>query len=779
MAAQISQWHDAVPAVRGCVLAHRKELVEQNHAKLESYFTDCPIGIFSAGLGRRDYDAQILFASIDSIFKKSGEFPAFDFIFVDECFPAGTPIAMVSGDWKSIEDVITGDAVLNATGRGVVTETSHTITTELVTVRLSNGRSFRCTKRHPVFTSSGWKNAGDLEQWERVACVQDMPGLWRNLRSLEEDGRREDRCTVQGKSLQEALVLQRLLREESGEPNARPGGEGKDAAVAPANWAQAERERRQRQRDDRPATGTDELSVVGAGMDTGTCRANANEALGRLSVPLQDRPRESTQDASNRGGREFALREEATIGREEGGSSGWARVESVASEQLESPLVVYNFGVSGHPSYFANDVLVHNCHRIPPSGDGKYRQFIQGCQAINPKLRVVGWTATPFRMGCGPICHKDHILHEVCYSAGITELIGDGFLSQLRTKVSPIKADLSGVKRNSGGDYVVKQLSAAACKGDLVAAAVARALELLAIKKRKSAIFFCIDVEHCRKVSAELARHGIDAPAITGKTKIVERDRITANFKAKRLNAVCCVNVLTEGFDAPHIDAIILLRSTLSPGLFAQMVGRGLRIDPGKDYCLVLDFAGCIDEHGPIDLLGQHDKVVLAVCPECEEAFSRAARKCPECGWAIPKIKVEQLEREEAERRMHAANPSGRSILSNVPEVFAVDSIILSVHQKSGSPNSLKVRYRCGLRFFTEWICLEHMNYARAKASKWWTARFGLSGKLPTVADAVNDMFLPQRLTDWTKTVTVQREGKYFRVIDYNAAIEKEEKDAT
>ncbi|MFA5186722.1 MAG: DEAD/DEAH box helicase family protein, partial [Patescibacteria group bacterium] len=80
-------------------------------------------------------------------------------------------------------------------------------------------------------------------------------------------------------------------------------------------------------------------------------------------------------------------------------------------------------------------IMVDEAHRIPPHGEGKYRTFIQGCKKFNPLLRVVGWTATPFRMGCGQICHRDHILNEICYEASVVSLIQDGYLCKLRSTV--------------------------------------------------------------------------------------------------------------------------------------------------------------------------------------------------------------------------------------------------------------------------------------------------------------------------------------------------------
>lgn len=426
-------------------------------------------------------------------------------------------------------------------------------------------------------------------------------------------------------------------------------------------------------------------------------------------------------------------------------------------------------------------IFVDEAHRIPPSGEGKYLTFITECKKYNQDLRVVGWTATPFRMGCGPICHKDHVLQEICYEAKVTDLIEQGFLSNLRSKVSTTKPDLSEVKRNHGGDYVVKSLSEAANKTGLVSMAVKEAFCIMWAENRKSAIFFCVDVEHCKRVSEELAKWNVQAPYIIGMMAKKRRDKIVRDFKAKRLKAICCVNVLTEGFDAPHIDCIVLLRPTLSAGLFSQMVGRGLRIEKGKKDCIVLDFAGCIEEHGPVDLLGTGLKTIEAVCPKCRESFSRAVRKCPACGWVIPKQEMDRMEAEEKERRMHATTSSKKSILSSRPETHTVDAVTISRHVKIGSPDSLRVQYRCGFAQYREWICLDHEGYPGKKAQEWWYERFGNIttvkygvAYIPTVNNALSNLLLTQTVLDYTKTITVRKNGKFKEIVAYNSPIAKE-----
>ena len=416
-------------------------------------------------------------------------------------------------------------------------------------------------------------------------------------------------------------------------------------------------------------------------------------------------------------------------------------------------------------------LFIDEAHRIPPAGEGKYRTFIKGCQKFNTALRAIGWTATPYRMVGGAICHKDHLLTNLVYETKITELINDGYLCKLRSKVGAVQPELTEVRRNSGGDYILNSLSAATNKADIVQSAVAEAARIIKEEHRKAIVFFCVNIEHCKRVSGELRKHGIYAPYLTGKTKQQDRDRLIRDFKAGRLQAVCSINILTEGYNAPHIDCIVLLRPTLSPGLFSQMVGRGLRPYPNKRDCLILDFAGCIDEHGPIDLLGDGQRVVTATCSQCRESFSRATRKCPQCGWEIPTQEVERLEAVERERRMHGDKASGESILSDELKILKVDTVYVSRHRKPDSPDSIRVQYRCGMGVYREWICLDHEGYAGRKAQAWWRERFGAAGtasKIMTVEDALGNLFLTQTILEYTKTITVKRAGKFLEIIAYN-----------
>jgi DNA repair protein RadD len=407
-------------------------------------------------------------------------------------------------------------------------------------------------------------------------------------------------------------------------------------------------------------------------------------------------------------------------------------------------------------------VFVDEAHRIPARAEGKYRRFIEEAKLNNKGLRVVGMTATPYRMGVGDICHENHVLQEICYEANVRGLIDQGYLCRLRSKVGQHTPDVSRVHKR-GGEYIPKELQAAVDHGGIVADAVSELVRIIRVEERQAVIVFCVGVEHCKHVSREFARHGIQAPALTGGTHVTVRDRICRDFKRGSLNVLCNVNVLTEGFDATRLDCIALLRPTESKGLYVQMVGRGLRIDERKEDCLVLDFAGCIERHGPIDAIDAGANSI-EVCPECQEAFSRAVRRCPACGWCIPKEKVEAAAAAESERKLHGRKAATHSILSGEPETYEVTIVTVTKHLKADKPDSLKIAYRCGLRTFNEWICLDHEGYAGSKAAGWWRRRFGSKADVPSVSEALQNMFLSQQLTEITRSIQVRKDGRYWKI---------------
>lgn len=412
-------------------------------------------------------------------------------------------------------------------------------------------------------------------------------------------------------------------------------------------------------------------------------------------------------------------------------------------------------------------IVVDEAHRIPVRGEGKYRKFIDEQTRQNPNIRVVGFTATPFRLGSGPICHPKYILNSICYEANVGDLISKGYLCRLRAKCGAGAPDLSGIKK-TGGDYNKKQLADRVGTGDVVSRAVTDALIHIKEEGRRSIVWFCVDIAHCEKVTELLRNAGVPVGMVTGKTSAEERERITHKFEKREIcNLVNC-NVFCEGFNVRHVDCIVLFRPTLSKGLYAQMVGRGLRLHPDKTDCLVLDYARCIETHGPIDCL-EAGEVKMVACPECREYFPRQLRTCPSCGWTIPKEVIEREQAIERERKEIEEKAAQAEILASLPTEYPVDDIKVARHCKAGSPDSLRVDYRSGLRVFHEWICLDHKGFPAQKARLWWSLRFGSeSAETITVDKALQNLFLESELKMRTKSITVKKDGKYWKILDVN-----------
>lgn len=415
-------------------------------------------------------------------------------------------------------------------------------------------------------------------------------------------------------------------------------------------------------------------------------------------------------------------------------------------------------------------VLVDEAHRIPIAGEGMYRRFLDDCRRANPRVRFIGLTATPYRLGIGPVCGPEYMLNSICYEASIRDLIEQGFLCRLISKrgVAQAQPDLTDVKMR-GGEYIERDLAQAVDRAELVTAACDEICRLGA--DRQAWILFCASVKHAQHVVDAMEARGIACGLVHGQTPAGERTQIIQRFQRGQLRAIANVNVLSEGFDAPHVDLVALLRPTKSPGLYVQQVGRGLRLDKRKDDCLVLDYAGNVLEHGPIDQIrvqkprrrGEKAEVITAptkACPQCQSHCGTSVTVCPDCGFIFPRALAK-----------HDATASDAPILAgaDAPTVLdhQVDSVSYAVHQKPGSPDSMVVVYSCGLRTFREWVCVEHAGHARARAVAWWMSRCPVFEShqiraVPiTAADAVRlapHLIKPAR-------IRVRESGKYPEVV--------------
>lgn len=281
-------------------------------------------------------------------------------------------------------------------------------------------------------------------------------------------------------------------------------------------------------------------------------------------------------------------------------------------------------------------IIIDECHMVSHRDEGSYRNLIKELREINPNIRVIGLTASPYRLGHGLITEGEGLFDDIIEPVTIEELIHKGYLAPLRSKITREKLDVTGVKKR-GGEYVESDLQRAVDTAEHNSAVVDEVISLA--DGRKSWLFFCSGVNHAQHIAEILNDRGIVASCVTGATPKKERERILDDFKSGEIQAVTNANVLTTGFDAPDIDLIAMLRPTMSATLYIQMAGRGMRPKSHTDHCLFLDFAGVVAQHGPIVNVrppkkgGNGDGVApVKVCPECDELVHLSVMKCPSCG---------------------------------------------------------------------------------------------------------------------------------------------------
>lgn len=406
-------------------------------------------------------------------------------------------------------------------------------------------------------------------------------------------------------------------------------------------------------------------------------------------------------------------------------------------------------------------LFVDEAHLIPKSGQGRYLKFIETCRQFNPNLRVIGLTATPFRLDSGYLWEgKDAIFSAVATEVTIQELLGLGYLCPLITKPTHVDVDMSSCKKR-GGDFATGDIDRIFEDSGHIPRALNNAMDRAA--DRRKWLVFTATVKHAEQAKAWLNVHGISAEYVTGETSKEDRERIISDFRSGKIRALCNCEVFTTGFDVPDVDCLVLLRPTESTGLYIQMMGRGMRIAPGKQNCLVLDYAGNIERHGCVDdpivnvpkQKREPGEAPVKTCPECDSFCHASATQCPECGFDFPPRQIE-VEQEH----------STAAILSDQvePRIEGVGSWEAQRYQKSeDKPATLMVTYYLKNMWGStvrEWLCFDHSGYPYKKAGQWWLANggeFPLPDSVDAALDRIDELAHPKR-------VEILQDGKYDRI---------------
>lgn len=441
-------------------------------------------------------------------------------------------------------------------------------------------------------------------------------------------------------------------------------------------------------------------------------------------------------------------------------------------------------------------IIVDEAHLIPHKSETQYRIFIDDCLKLNPKMKVIGLTGTPFRSDSGRLDEGENKLFDyVAHEIPMSYMIEEGWWAKPVSPKTAYQMDTTGVDMRAG-DFIESQLQEAVNKPEITDVCIKELMEIG--KGRKRWLVFTAGIRHAEDVTTALNEAGISAKCIHSESDECSM-KIINEHKNGEFKALVNVAKLTVGYNDPNIDLLAIFRPMRSPVLYVQVVGRGVRpvyadgydmltshgrldaiANGTKPDILIADFGGVVEELGPVDQIdirkkysGEKDKdgneggsgATFKICPNCGTECASSQNYCYNCSHCF--INLESKAYNSAIVSMDAE-----------PEWINVYDVHYDVHKKIGSYPSMKVSYYTLSGIIREWVCVEHHNYevgdnkryAWNQAVKWHKKRS--DEPCPTsVDDAVNFGYKnPTR-------IMAKKDGKYWRVMDYEFDYSQEENE--
>ena len=301
-----------------------------------------------------------------------------------------------------------------------------------------------------------------------------------------------------------------------------------------------------------------------------------------------------------------------------------------------------------------NLIIIDECHLLSEKESSQYRTVISALKKINPRMRVLGLTATPYRMQGGHLTEQEPpIFTDVVYdlSKYLRRLINEGYLSNFSTLKTDTEIDTKGLHIRAG-DFKKDELDTLCGDNDLLNDVVEQSIDVAENQERKHWLCFIAGIKNTEKVAQKFTEKGISAIAVHSENDKEFNARAIADFRAGKVTCLVSADQLTTGFDVPFVDMLIMLRPTQSTALYVQILGRGMRPAEGKKDCLILDFAGNFKRHGPLsDIDVQSHEVAFdkeekegrkgpsdfKPCPSCKRWIDKQLTVCPHCGAILVK----------------------------------------------------------------------------------------------------------------------------------------------
>jgi len=275
-------------------------------------------------------------------------------------------------------------------------------------------------------------------------------------------------------------------------------------------------------------------------------------------------------------------------------------------------------------------VVIDECHRVGLEPDSQYAKVITQLKLNNPRICILGLTATPYRLGLGWIYNyalrgelktqEQRFFKHCIYDLPLEYMISNQYLTPpVQVDIPVTSYDFSELIEG-GNAYTMAQLEEALHQQRrLTPLIIKNIIDITESDQRQGVMIFSSTVKHAQEIMDHLPTG--QARLVVGTTELSERDQIVHDFKQKAFKYLVNVSVLTTGFDAAHVDVIAILRPTESISLYQQIVGRGLRLDTDKKDCLVLDYTGMGHSIFSPEIgekkTASESVAVQVPCPEC------------------------------------------------------------------------------------------------------------------------------------------------------------------
>lgn len=418
-----------------------------------------------------------------------------------------------------------------------------------------------------------------------------------------------------------------------------------------------------------------------------------------------------------------------------------------------------------HPSMFGyrDMIFIDEAHLVSQDDSSQYLSFIATMRLINPNLKVVGMTATPFRMGQGLITDEGlftDIVHDLTSCEAFNQMIADGWLCPLVPRRTRTELDVSNVSINKG-DFIGSQLQHAVDKNEVTFAGLRELTEYA--KDRRSWLIFASGIEHSEHIAEMLQSFGVECAPIHSKRTKDYNDAAIRAFKNYELRSIVCFSKLTTGFNHEGIDAIADFRPTMSIPLHVQKLGRGTRPLKGKSNCLVLDYARNVPRLGPVNdpiipkkKGSKEGDIPVKLCEACGTYNHLKVRFCTNCGHEF-QFQVKIVPKSGNDEILRSDQP--------IIEMYQVHKAIYQKKQKESRPPYIKITYFCGMMAFNEFIFPEATKpFMKHLYHKWWMQRHA-SPPPVTTDDALryhSELKTPKRIT-----VHVNREFPEIKSVEF------------